>query len=257
MIPDHALDRNLWQAAQALLAERGPSFTMAELAAKARVSRATLYRRLGSKQDLLRRLAAARGAPFEAGDTRRRILDAARTVFARHGLVAATMEQIAHEAGLGVATLYRHFGDKESLIRAFVDEMTPRTTLQDLIRQPSQDVAADLTQILRALLAFLLENREVFRLAFTAYEREVGYFRQVRQGSDTLFGLLTAYFRAQMQAGRIRPVAEPEDLALALSGVVLAFALFGPLHYGTPEPDPEAAARRLADLLLDGLRTSG
>lgn len=50
-------------------------------------------------------------------DKRQAILDAAFTVFAREGYTQAGMDVIAAEAGVAKATVYSHFGDKETLLR--------------------------------------------------------------------------------------------------------------------------------------------
>jgi AcrR family transcriptional regulator len=57
----------------------------------------------------------------DAERNRRRILDAAREVFAERGLDAG-LDHIARHAGLGVGTVYRRFPDKERLIDALFDE---------------------------------------------------------------------------------------------------------------------------------------
>src|SRR5271166_3440529 len=49
------------------------------------------------------------------------ILTAARRVFARRGL-DATLDEVAREAGLGVATVYRRFRDKSELAEALFEE---------------------------------------------------------------------------------------------------------------------------------------
>lgn len=59
----------------------------------------------------------------DALDNRRRILDAARAVFAADGL-NVPMRKIARQAGVGPATLYRRFPTKEMLVtEAFTDQM--------------------------------------------------------------------------------------------------------------------------------------
>jgi AcrR family transcriptional regulator len=60
----------------------------------------------------------------DAALNRQRILRAAREVFATRGL-DATLDQVAHHAGLGVGTVYRRFPGKRELIDAlFEEEMT-------------------------------------------------------------------------------------------------------------------------------------
>jgi AcrR family transcriptional regulator len=59
----------------------------------------------------------------DAERNRERILAAARTVFGRDGL-NASMASVAREAGVGIATLFRHFPSKEDLVAAvFADRM--------------------------------------------------------------------------------------------------------------------------------------
>ncbi|MFN9942565.1 MAG: helix-turn-helix domain-containing protein, partial [bacterium] len=95
---------------------------MEALAERSGLSRATGYRRTGGREALVAAL-EARGVDAKPGaDARGRILAAARTVFAKTGFESATIEEIAAEASLGAATVYRCFGDKDSLVAAFLDE---------------------------------------------------------------------------------------------------------------------------------------
>jgi TetR/AcrR family fatty acid metabolism transcriptional regulator len=65
--------------------------------------------------------AAASAAAGAAGDRRERdkrdrILDAAETVFARHGFFAARVSSIAKEAGVADGTIYLYFRNKDDLL---------------------------------------------------------------------------------------------------------------------------------------------
>lgn len=57
----------------------------------------------------------------DAERNRRRILDAARELFASEGL-HVSLDDIAHHAEVGVGTVYRRFPDKDALIDALFDE---------------------------------------------------------------------------------------------------------------------------------------
>ena len=57
----------------------------------------------------------------DAERNRRRILDAARELFAQRGL-GVTLNDIAHHAGVGVGTVYRRFPDKRELIESLFEE---------------------------------------------------------------------------------------------------------------------------------------
>ena len=55
-------------------------------------------------------------------ETRREILQAAQESFAAAGFAGATTRQVAARAGVNVATLHYHFGNKEGLYRAVLEE---------------------------------------------------------------------------------------------------------------------------------------
>jgi AcrR family transcriptional regulator len=57
----------------------------------------------------------------DPAQTRREILRAAEETFAASGFVGATTRQVAARAGVNVATLHYHFGNKERLYRAVLE----------------------------------------------------------------------------------------------------------------------------------------
>src|ERR1700716_2007314 len=54
-------------------------------------------------------------------NTRERLLDAARSVFARHGFHGASVEEIASEAGFSTGALYSNFDGKEDLFLVLME----------------------------------------------------------------------------------------------------------------------------------------
>ncbi|HEX6060290.1 MAG TPA: TetR/AcrR family transcriptional regulator [Gemmatimonadaceae bacterium] len=60
------------------------------------------------------------------GDTERRILQAARTVFVRRGTAGARMQEIAEEAGVNQALLHYYFRSKDRLAAAVFREAASR-----------------------------------------------------------------------------------------------------------------------------------
>jgi AcrR family transcriptional regulator len=55
-------------------------------------------------------------------DTRARLLRAARRTFARHGYGATSLDRVSEAAGCTKGALYDHFGSKEGLFLALLDE---------------------------------------------------------------------------------------------------------------------------------------
>lgn len=54
--------------------------------------------------------------------TRQRLLEAAAVVFARHGFAAASVEEVAREAGYSTGAIYWHFSGKDDLFLAMAAE---------------------------------------------------------------------------------------------------------------------------------------
>lgn len=54
--------------------------------------------------------------------TRAALLEAAARVYARRGFAGATLEEVAAEAGFTKGAVYAHFGSKENLLLALVEE---------------------------------------------------------------------------------------------------------------------------------------
>jgi len=244
----------IFGAAQTLLQTVGDAFTMEQLETRSGVSRATIYRRVGNKEKLLERLASERGETYEREDISMTILRAAQAVFGREGLVAATVEQIATEAGVGVATVYRHFGDKDTLVKSFIKEMTPKRAIRDLALHPTEDVRADLEKLVGVVLPFFYENRNIFRLVLMGNERDRQYLQGLRKRSDSTQERIAEYFATQLKVGRLKDVGKPDELALALMGMVIAYAVLGPLHHGRKLENVEETGKLIVQLFLSDLR---
>ena len=250
-----ALDAQILDAAERLLAaEPGGDFTMEQLAAEASISRATLYRRVGSKAALRQRLAGERGleiGALDGPDIPTRILQAARIAFGKNGLARTTMEQIADEAGLGVATLYRHFGDRESLISAFFQQHTPQRAFREVALRGSGDIKADLVHLVTEMLTFLHQNRDMIWLSLIEGEATQRLLARLREAPEGTRSDLVRFLEAAVAGGQLQ-ARDPEQMATALAGMLMTFALEVPILGGPPLEDARQAAEFIVALFLSG-----
>src|SRR5215216_1740047 len=77
----------------------------------------------------------------DARENRERILTAAEAVFGAHGATGST-EEVARRAGVGIATVFRHFPTKEALIETGATKLTLASMLADRNGFPDSAAAA-------------------------------------------------------------------------------------------------------------------
>ena len=263
------VDAGILEAAQRLLRARGPGFTMGELAEASGVSRATLYRRVPSREALAQRLRARGVEPgAELGDpTRERILDATRERINAQGL-QFTIEQVAEQAGVGAATVYRAFGDREGLLRAFFAERSPRKLAAVQLGDLDAPIEQALQGLVAAALRFVLGHPGLARLLLLDEGADARELRRLRQGGRSTLTALLEYLQAQIDRGVLAP-RDPWLLASSLIGAVFGSAvLVQRLAVNSSQHRPPAAlvldpndaaaiderARELVSIWLKGAR---
>jgi AcrR family transcriptional regulator len=176
-------------------------------------------------------------------EVRDAILHTAAALVAAHGLHAVTMSQIAEEAGIGRATLYKYFPDIEAILVAW-HERHVAGHLEYLAE--ARDGARDAGERLEAVLeAYALISHERSRahygtdLAALVHRGEHLAGAQ-RQLSDFVRDLLTQ----AAETGHVRGDVTPDELAsYCLHALAAAASL-----------SSEAAVRRLVVVTLAGLR---
>ena len=97
-----------------------------------------------------------------------RVLVAARRVLAREGPAAISMRTVAREAGITATAIYRHFADKDALLRTLIREQYEEF-LAYLARVPADGRPIDrLMAAFDRYLDFALERPSGYELLFVA-----------------------------------------------------------------------------------------
>lgn len=96
---------------------------------------------------------------------RRKILDAATSLFGQHGYHAATVPMIVAEAGSSVGSFYMHFRNKEDIFAAVLESLGERIAevlaeTRALQTEPLQRIGTGV----EALFVFLAQNPEEARI---------------------------------------------------------------------------------------------
>ncbi|MEC4019705.1 TetR/AcrR family transcriptional regulator [Streptomyces sp. H27-D2] len=130
---------------------------------------------------------------------RRSILDAAIEVFSSQGYARTSVDAIAAAAGVGKQTVYGHFGDKERLFLAAVDEARAASSGDpDNLASFDGSPLADLTAIGERLLDVVLSPRVAALHRLTV--AEISHHPQLQRtwkgsAAPALDGHIAAYFR--------------------------------------------------------------
>lgn len=181
---------------------------------------------------------------------RREILAAAFQCFSRHGFHATTMQEIAEEAGLSAGALYRYFDGKQALIEALAEagRREKREAMEALTEEDEpQSLAEVIPGMLRQLPASLTDAsvRLDVRLWGEALDRPE--LRAVVEGElEALREPIADHLRAERDAGRVRPDADPDAVARAVVALLAGFEL---QRAYDADLDPEAYATAVGALL--------
>jgi AcrR family transcriptional regulator len=147
----------------------------------------------------------------QAGQTRERILEAARRVISQKGFADATFEAIASEAGVAAPTVYAAFGSKSGILQALMGRAAFSSGYDALVRQASQSDDPETrlrfaAKIARGIFDSLRREAEVLR-GVTAvapeFVRERERIRYERQ--EGLVKLLDQ--KGALRAGLTAPMA--------------------------------------------------
>lgn len=170
----------------------------------------------------------------DAARNTERILAAGRAAIREHGPTVPFYE-VARAAGVGQATLYRHFPSKQALVRAIVEENTAA------LARAVADAGGRFDRAVEALAESTAEHPELTVLM--AGEVGSDWYERV---IDRVVDILEEARLAGDVAAPVRPDVDRRDLRLAVHMIGGAI---------TAETDPERRdqARRAAALLLGGL----
>jgi AcrR family transcriptional regulator len=179
----------------------------------------------------------------DAQRNREALVGAAERLLAARGL-NITLDDVAAEAGLNVATAYRHFANKQELFEAVVRQEIDRAAeiVADAAANP--DAEAGMRAFLTETLTLITTKRALHDILTPGVAD-----RWLSQLDARLEPLLGELLERGQRAGVVRAGVEPGDLGVVLQMLCAVTDI--------PAADPGALQRRYLELLLDGLRATG
>lgn len=195
--------------------------------------------------------------------TRARLLDAAAQVYARSGFAGATLDEVAGEAGFTKGAVYAHFGSKEKLLLALLQEHLAGQIVKQLQLFERERLDHDRPTWERPRagsdnwMRSLGENPDPFRL-FVELWSYAQRDEQLRLGlTGGLEALRATFVRfgsdSAADAGVETSQAAHEQFANALLGLILGLGL---LKLTDPDAVPEQLLGVASSILIRGLELS-
>jgi AcrR family transcriptional regulator len=188
--------------------------------------------------------------------TSERILRAARTLFERGGAAAVSMRRVAEAVGLTPMAIYRHFPNREALLKRISDDSFDEIARHWIARNQGSDVLARVIALQRIYLDYALAHPHLFDHAFSARRADARrYPEDFRAGLSPTLGIAADAVSEAMRAGLLRE-DDAWDVAMTLwahtHGLVALYRA-GRFSYD------EAQFRRFYEAslgrLLDGLKS--
>ena len=175
-------------------------------------------------------------------DVRDAILDTAAALVAQDGLLSMTMSQIAEEAGIGRATLYKYFPDVEAILLAWHErQITAHLEYLAGVRDQPGDAVERLEAVLEAYALISHESHGHHDAELTAFLHRDEHLTQAQQQLRKMIRDLLA---EGAETGDLRDDVAPDELASYCLHALTAAARL----------PSKAAVRRLVTVTLSGLR---
>jgi AcrR family transcriptional regulator len=172
------------------------------------------------------------------------ILDAARAIFADIGYGAATVRDIVRRTDLATGTFYNYFPDKESVLRALVEDNA--TTIRASLRE-ARGRATTFEEFVREGYRVYFEYMVSDRPTFELMRRNAGTIRELVHEPALGAGINDLVEDLQEWI----PDLDTSYVGAAMTGVGIEVAI---LVVDRDPPDVEGATRFATDLFIGGLK---
>lgn len=191
--------------------------------------------------------------PYHHGDLRRALIDTALAMLAADQNWTFTLREVARRTGVSHAAPYKHFRDREVLLRELA-RIGYVQLGQDMAKAMSASTLPTREKFIAGALAcidFACANPGLYRLMFSS-DADKTADPPLHDAAMATFGLLLQLLQEGQRNACFRPVAIPAQAAASWAQVhgLAMLALNSQLLEEKVGPEPVRAA---LDVLLDGL----
>jgi AcrR family transcriptional regulator len=190
-------------------------------------------------------------------DTRTRILQAGKKLFAKKGYEGTTTKDLAAAAGVAEGTLFRHFTNKKAILIEVATEGWVEI-LTDLLTELSEMGSYKaVSQVLQRRMMNLHKNSDLMRVCFMEAQFHPELRDRVQEEViDKMTDVAEAFFQTAMEKGVYRPM-NPKIVARVFLGMfaVAGFSQQTILSKNASPMEMKEMAEGIADIFLNGVLT--
>lgn len=238
--------------------------SMDQIAQRLGIARMTLYRKAGSRENIVTALRPFGIDVARAPDVHERVLNVTTELLREQPLADITMELVARRAGCSLPAIYDRFGDRQGLLVAVMERHSPLLPMQRAIAEISE----------RRTVSLRPDVRHIYSTIFYTMRREWpvvrSFLAETMRGPDSDLGkVLREWYIPQMvsvivpilgrhiEHGNIRPLPLPlvvQFLAGPMS-LHIASRQFVIDEMGLELPDPEQTIDLFTDTFCRAVGT--
>ncbi|HEY0452480.1 TetR/AcrR family transcriptional regulator [Actinophytocola sp.] len=187
--------------------------------------------------------------------TKERLAAAARGILLAEGADAVNMRRVAKDAGLSTMATYRHYPNRETLLREVADACSTELAKDWGRRSEITDPLERLFALQEDLLDFALGAPHLYTFLMTDRREDARRFPGAyRDGASPTYGLVVIAVEEAMRAGLLRE-GDPLEVTLAFTAQAQGLVqLYLGGRIGLPEPEFRALCARSLGRVLDGIK---
>jgi AcrR family transcriptional regulator len=187
-----------------------------------------------------------------SSETRLRILAATRSLLAMKGRRGTTTREIADEAGVNEATLFRQFGNKDALIDACVEHYCSTVELEELLASLDGDLERDLVRIAAALVQRMENVRDLIVMSLIEEESQGSVGEAAWRAPTAIKKIVAEHMAKRIAAGEL--AGNPLFLARFFMGMIFSYVMGRKRFPEEYAADPIAVIEFQVGMFLNGAR---
>lgn len=178
------------------------------------------------------------------------IVEAAKSLFWKHGIRRVTIEEICQVGGVSKMTFYKYFSNKTAVAKYIIEDITA-TSLKSYNEIMNSDISYD--RKVKKMIDIKLENSNNIsqELIYDLYKyRNEEIAKTIEEIKDKMFNFLLNDFKKAQKLGEIRSDIKPEFILFFLNKIS---EMMSDSELVSMYPDPKNLVAEVTNMFFYGI----